>query len=239
MMNTNPAIASMIFNAHPDEEQWLAAAVADIAGALATDLLSNQRARLLVSGGSTPVPIYRALATQPLDWARIDIALVDERWLPPGDPNSNAHLIESTLLIDRATAARFEPLLLPGRNLADSVHAANASAGSASVLLLGMGTDGHTASLFPGMRDFDQVLANPADYCAVDASTCPGAGPWPQRISMTPAGMARARTRILLIRGEQKRKILERVLRDIAPGELPVHVALTLPGSPLLIHWCP
>lgn len=239
MMNTNPAIASMIFNAHLDEEHWLAAAVADIASALANDLLSNQRARLLVSGGSTPGPVYRALAEQPLDWARIDVALVDERWLPPGDPDSNAQLIESNLLIDRASAARFEPLLLPGRNLADSVFAANASAGPASVLLLGMGADGHTASLFPGMPELMSALASSADYVAVDARLCPGAGPWPQRISLTPAGMARARTRILLIRGEQKRKIVEHALHDIAPDELPVHVALTLPGAPLLIHWCP
>src|SRR3546814_1413727 len=70
-----------------------------------------------------------------------------------------------------------------------------------------MGDDGHTASLFPGMLGLDQALASPTAYVAVDASGCPGSGPWPRRISLTPAGLEPSRMRLLLIRGEHKRRL--------------------------------
>src|SRR3546814_17033745 len=77
-----------------------------------------------------------------------------------------------------------------------------------------MGDDGHTASLFPGMLGLDQALASPTAYVAVDASGCPGSGPWPRRISLTPAGLEPSRMRLLLIRGEHKRRLFERAMED-------------------------
>lgn len=228
-----------VFQAHGDLRQWVAAAVSDIVAALQKDLDGKGHARLLASGGTTPAPVYRALAKQPLDWARVDVALVDERWLPVADADSNAHLIRETLLIDHAAAAHFEPLLMPNRDFTASLLAANQTPSPASIALLGMGADGHTASLFPNMRGLDQALASPAAYVAVDASDCPGAGPWPQRISLTPAGLAKAAVHLLLIRGEQKRAVIQRALDGVGPHELPIRVALSLPGAPLRIHWCP
>ena len=102
-----------------------------------------------------------------------------------------------------------------------------------------MGPDGHTASLFPDMRELDQALDSLAYYVGVDASGCSGAGPWSQRVSMTPAGLARATTRLLLIRGEQKRDVIQRALAGNDPHELPIRAVFSLPGAPLRIHWCP
>lgn len=227
------------FHSHEGEAQWIAAAVSDIAAALQHDLDASGRARLLLSGGSTPAPVYEALAQQSLEWSRIEIALVDERWLPAGSADSNATLVRNTLLKAGASGARFEAMLLPGRELSETVLAANASSSPASVVVLGMGPDGHTASLFPQMRGLDAALDSAADYVAVDASGCPGAGPWPQRISITPAGLARSGTRVLLVRGEHKRVVLQQAGAGDDPHELPIRIALRLPGAPLRIHWCP
>lgn len=231
--------SSPIFNGHGSVDLWIAAAVSDIATALQADLDSSGRARLLVSGGSTPAPVYRALARLPLDWAKIGIALVDERWLPVAGPDSNARLIQENLLVDQAAAAHFEAMLVPDSRLQESVIAANRDFMPASVAVLGMGPDGHTASLFPHMRGLDQALSSDAAYVAVDASGCPGAGPWPQRISMTPAGLAKTSRRILLIRGEHKRLVLQRALDGTDLQELPVRFVISMPGAPLLVHWCP
>jgi 6-phosphogluconolactonase len=228
-----------VFHAHGDVGQWVAAAVADTIAALRNDLDKTGRARLLVSGGTTPGPVYRALAKQPFDWAKVEIALVDERWLPGGDPGINAHLIRESLLTDHAAAARFQPMITSNRNLDEAVRAANDAAAPASVALLGMGPDGHTASLFPRMRGLADALASAADYVEVDASGCPGAGPWSRRISLTPAGLAKTAVRILLIRGEQKRVVVQRALEGADPGELPIRMVFSLPGAPLQVHWCP
>lgn len=198
------------------------------------------RARLLLSGGTTPGPVYEALARAPLEWSRIDVALVDERWLQPGDPDSNAYLVRNTLLRERAADARFETLTRTGRSIDEAVAAANLHASQAAdAVVLGMGDDGHTASLFPGMRGLAQALASPNPYVAVDATGCPGAGPWPRRISLTPAGLAPARMRLLLIRGEAKRERFERAMEGNDPLELPVRMAFTTPGALLRVHWCP
>ena len=236
-----PASAAMppVLFEHADVEHWVTAAVADTVAALQSDLDGHGHARLLVSGGSTPAPVYRALAKHALDWAKVDVALVDERWLPVADPDSNACLVWETLLGEQAAAANFEAILMPDRDLSDALIAANQSAAPASMALLGMGPDGHTASLFPGMRELDQALTSSSDYVAVDASGCPGAGPWPQRISLTPAGLAKAKRRVLLIRGDAKRTLLQRALAGADPRELPIRIAWSLPGAALRIHWCP
>jgi 6-phosphogluconolactonase len=116
---------------------------------------------------------------------------------------------------------------------------ANLRDSPADIVVLGMGGDGHTASLFPGMHGLARALASPQAYVAVDASGCPGAGPWPRRISLTPAGLAPATARLLLVRGEDKRALLQRALSGEDALELPVRIAFTTPGARLRVHWCP
>ncbi|MDQ3617933.1 MAG: 6-phosphogluconolactonase [Pseudomonadota bacterium] len=205
------------------------------------DLQHRPRARLLLSGGGTPGPVYRALSIAPLEWDRIDVALVDERWLLPDDPDSNARLVRTHLLKHHAVAARLETMTQPGRRIEDVVASANAHAQQAtSVAVLGMGEDGHTASMFPNMHELDRVLASRQPYVAVDASGCPGARQWHRRISLTPAGLARVPCRLLLLQGWHKREVFERAVDSGDVRRWPVLAALDdAHASPLQVHWYP
>jgi 6-phosphogluconolactonase len=231
---------TLVFHAHPSVDAWTSSITRVVSGALREHLdQPSKRPRLLVSGGSTPAPVFRALSQAPLDWSRIDIALVDERWLPPGDPDSNARLVTDNLLRNKAKGARFEPLVRANRSIETAVQDANLHAQNpADVVLLGMGDDGHTASLFPHMRDLKSALASTRPYVPVNAAGCPGAGAWARRISLTPAGLARASTRLLLIRGKEKRDVLERAAGGTDPADCPVRIAFTTPGAVLQVHWC-
>lgn len=232
--------AAVDFRVHADQVAWCALAAAAVAVALRTALAENPRARLLVSGGSTPAPVYAALSELPLDWSRVDVGLVDERWLPPNDPDSNARLACTSLLVGDAARAAFEPLVRAGDTFEGAVAAANAvPARRVDVAVLGMGEDGHTASLFPAADELARSVGEDADYVAFDATGCPGAGAWPRRISASPALLARAHTRILLLRGVSKRRVFERALAGADPRELPVRLLLAPSATPLQVHWCP
>jgi 6-phosphogluconolactonase len=223
-----------------NDDQWSWAAAVAIAAALRRDLVGQPRARLLVSGGTTPAPVFEALSQAPLEWDRVDVGLVDERWVPPGDPGSNARLVHEHLLRSHASAACFEPLAPPGVDIGEAVAAANERARQApGVVVLGMGDDGHTASLFPGMRGVADALASNAPYVAVDAGGCPGAGKWPRRISLTPAGLAPAHTRLLLLRGTARRTRFEQALDGGDMREMPVRMAFLTPGAALQVYWTP
>jgi len=228
------------FHSHPDPDTWRDVAAADIADALRHALRVHERARLLLSGGGTPAPVYRSLAQAELDWQRVDVALIDERWLQPDDPDSNARLVRENLLRDRATDANFQALTRAGQTIDDAVRSANLHAHhAANVVVLGMGEDGHTASLFPRMLDLDIAVQASSAYVAVDASGCPGAGRYSRRISLTPYGLAPARTRLLLICGQLKRTVFERAVNGNDVLELPIRLAFTTPGAILQVHWTP
>jgi len=228
------------FQSFQDSTQWAWAAAVILAAELRRALAQESRARLLLSGGHTPGPAYAALSRAPLEWDRIDVALVDERWLLPDDPDSNARMVRESLLSDRAAEARFESITAAGRSIEEAVTMANMHAAHpASVVVLGMGEDGQVASLFPGMIGLADALASPRPYEAIDATGCPGAGPWTRRISLTPAGLEPAGSRLLLIRGARKRAMLDQVLAGDDPMEFPVRLAFTTPGAPLRILWCP
>lgn len=229
-----------------DEAQWLAAAVDTIADALRRDLAAHDRALLLLSGGGTPGPVHRALADVDLEWARVDVSLVDDRWLPADDAASNARLAHDTLLHGRAAKARFSPLV-PAIDPATDTDAAMTAAVDAAntrwrehgwvpaIAVLGMGDDGHTASLFPNSRGLDHALATPLPYAAIDAHGCPGAGQLPLRITLTATGLAAARQRLLLLRGDGKRDVLARAAAPGAIARYPVRAAF---ADTLDVLWC-
>lgn len=242
MSATDPRSRELPVSLHEfrNDDQWSWAAAVAIAAALRRDLMSQPRARLLLSGGSTPAPVFRALSQAPLEWERVDVALVDERWLRPDDPDSNARLVHDNLLRGHAAGARFEPLTRPGRSIEEAVADANLHARQpAGIAVLGMGDDGHTASLFPRMIGLADALASRNAYVAVDATGCPGAGAWHRRISLTPAGLAPTHTRLLLLRGAAKRARFEEALAGDNLQEMPVRMAFLTPGAALQVYWAP
>lgn len=236
--------ARIHFTACDDEASWVARSVETIAAALARVLDNKGRARLLLSGGSTPLPVYARLGRTDLEWSRVDIGLVDERDVRADDDGSNARLVRASLvaaLADAGIDAHFHALRERAVGLEDAVADANSDAAvdpAGAVVVLGMGDDGHTASLFPGSADLERVLADPLPYAVLDARGCVGAGRHRHRLTLTRRGLDAAAARILLLRGEAKRRVFDEA-RASGPREaLPIRFAIDAPGPPLDVVWC-
>ncbi len=223
-----------------DEEAGaLAARLADrVAEALQAVLAREERASLAVSGGSTPIAFFQALCRKPLDWARVDITLADERWVPEDHAASNARLVREHLLQQQASEAGFFALKQPAATAGEGQQACErALAGMKwplDVLVLGMGNDGHTASLFPDAPELSraQDLQRP-DRCI--AMNPPSQDQ--QRISLTAAALAGARLTFLHLKGEDKLATLRLALAQ--PEEvsaMPIRQFLR-PG--LQVFWSP
>ena len=225
---------------HPDAEGWSENVAKEMAGLLAEEIRQRGRARMLLSGGTTPALVYARLAEHTLEWARVEVGLADERWLSPQDRDSNAWLVRENFL-KLAEGAHFDPLVRVGKPLAECVHDANLLASHsqpACLVVLGMGNDGHTASLFPGSKDLELALQSNKPYAALDATGCQVANDWHLRITLTPHGLASVGTRMLLLRGQQKLDVLNAALDSGDVNKYPVLAAINAPGAKLRVHWC-
>jgi 6-phosphogluconolactonase len=222
-------------------EQHLAAdaasgalALADFVGsALADALRERGRAGLLVSGGRSPIPFFAALSQRELDWAQVTVSLVDERCVPSDSEASNARLVREHLLQNAAAAANFIPLYRddtePDTAAALAEQALAAVPAPFDVAVLGMGDDGHTASLFPGARGTAAGLdpQQPRRVVATWPTTAPHA-----RLSLTLRALLETRTLVLAIAGETKRAVLEHAA-DSAPEVLPIAAFVRQQATPL------
>lgn len=188
-------------------------------------LASRGRATLVVSGGSTPVPMWQHLSKAELDWTHVTITLADERWVPVDDPASNEALVRRHLLRNEAAWARWVPLYNGTATPQEAQAAVEARLATiewpADVVLLGMGADGHTASWFPG-----QVMdaAWQAHCVAVGVPRAPNV-PAP-RMTLTPRTLLDARHMLLHLTGADKEPVLARALTPGNTVELPVRRAL-------------
>lgn len=211
-----------------------------IAPALRMGLGWRGGASLVVPGGRTPVPLFQLLRAADLDWSRVGVTLTDERWVPETDPASNAALLRRELLVDRAACAPFLPLY---DGSADAAAAAGAIWKTVRVLpwpfdavVLGMGEDGHFASLFPGNAGLAQALdpdAEPA-CVAMRAPVVPF-----ERISLNLAALMQTRRLFLFATGEVKRDILLAAARRENRERWPVATLLAQRQPLPEVFWAP
>ena len=190
-----------------------AQALADAVAQNLRDTLATQpRATLAVSGGKSPIAFFQALSQQDLDWARVNITLVDERIVPTRHADSNTSLVRQHLLQHRAAAAQWLPLISDDadegslKNSAAAVEFALQHYTQPDVLVLGMGGDGHTASIFPQAPQFADAVR--ADYPQPLLHTSPITAPH-ERISMTLAAIVATPHVYLAISGADKRRVYE------------------------------
>ncbi|SDN65472.1 6-phosphogluconolactonase [Halomonas shengliensis] len=219
-----------------DSRKRLAAQLAEaVAEALRADLARHDRALLVLSGGSTPVPFFAALAACELDWARVQVTLADERWVAEDAADSNARLVREHLLKGPAAAATFVPLTTadptPEQGAAAVAERLAALAWPASAVILGMGGDGHTASLFPDSRELALALTTEAAAVAVRTPSQPQ-----PRITLSAERLHQARRHFLHITGGDKRAVLARALAGDDVRELPIRAFL---ACPLATYWAP
>jgi len=207
-----------------------------VGGALSASLAAaiDTRATLAVSGGTSPRAFFQALTLESLDWARVDVTLVDDRWVAETDNASNARLVRETLLTQAASAARFAPLVDVSVSLDARVAALNADASYAqqNVAVLGMGEDGHTASLFADApaHEWTHALRTGERYVAVH----PGAAPH-VRISLSMSALKRVERLFLLISGERKLDVLKAAAS--APQENAISKLANDKGVRLDVYW--
>ena len=218
---------------YPDSEMMMIDLANRIAGDLTSALFNHDRVSLALPGGTTPGPVFDDLCDADLDWSRVDILLTDERWVPEESERSNTRLLRKRLLIDRAAEANYIPLYrnsdAPEGTL-DEIAASITPILPISVLLLGMGADMHTASIFPGADRLDDALSTKAPPVMPMRAT---GAPEP-RITLTAPVLAGAVTTHVVIRGEEKRRALEKA-RHLPPTEAPI--ALVLKNA--TVHWAP
>lgn len=216
------------------QAEGLAVAVAD---ALRAALSARGRASLALPGGTTPAPFLRALARQPLDWAAVTAFPADERWVPIDHPRSNAGLIRANLARDAAAAVQIADLYDPEFGSAE--HAEGIVAERLAPLLppdvvvLGMGGDLHTASLFPGAPRIAEALSDTAP--PVISMDGPDGEP---RISLSLPALRAAGQAHLLLTGDDKRVALDRALA-LPPGTDPAEAPILALLPVLTVHWAP
>ena len=191
---------------------------------------------LAVSGGRSPIPLFARLSEMPLAWERVQVRLVDERYVPPDHPDSNEALVRKHLLTNNAAAAGFRGLYGNDGAITEAVAAANDDMRDrpVDVAILGMGNDGHMASLFPGATQLDAGLA-PEAACYLHVS--PPEAPH-ERISMSLAALKSCPELVLYISGQHKKRVLHEAEQQVDKN-LPISFLMADPGVSLDVHWHP
>jgi 6-phosphogluconolactonase len=206
-----------------------------IAGALTQAIAESGQASLAVSGGRTPKLLFEVLSRTPIDWEKVTIVLVDERFVPPDDERSNERLVRTHLLRNRAAEATFLPLYRPNMTLEKAASAAEAEISALhfplDAVVLGMGPDGHTASFFPDAADLQSLYAN-HDSLAVLPIHSESAGE--PRLTLSLQLLTSAPLLVLHIESDERRTILTQAL---AEGALPIARFFAEATSAPQIYW--
>ncbi len=215
-----------------------AALARDAAAALQAGCVARARASLVVSGGRSPIGFFNALSTALLPWAQVGVTLADERWVAPESADSNEGLVRAELLQNAAKVARFMPLKAvdssPDSALVERWDAVASLALPFDFVVLGMGDDAHTASLFPGAAGLAAAMdatAAPA-LVSMQPLTAPHA-----RISFNLSALLHTRHIALLIQGVAKRDVYDRAIANLDALSAPIGTVLRQQAVPVSVYW--
>jgi 6-phosphogluconolactonase len=210
-----------------------------VARVLAARIEKDGQAALAVSGGTTPVRFFQMLSGKDLQWSKVTITLVDDRWVPESSPRSNAKLVRTYLLQRHAAAATFLPLVTAHDTPEQAVDEVETRIAALNLpfaaVILGMGKDGHTASLFPDGDRLAQALAptlpRHVETMRAEAAVEP-------RITLTLPVILAADMVALHIEGDRKRAVLDVALEPGPAEHFPIRAVLARNPSPD-VFWCP
>jgi 6-phosphogluconolactonase len=222
-----------------DDAAEMADAVAgDIGFIIESALDARGQALIALAGGKTPVAAYEKLAAAKINWKRVTIIPTDDRLVPPTDPLSNVAMLAKIFI---PKGARVLPIASAA---SDPVLAGNAAEARLAdlhwppdLVMLGIGTDGHTASILPG-PDLEGALAAPKGRRAVGVTPDPLPAEAPvARVTLTRGAILSARTLMFVLTGKDKRKVLEKAIKDGVKSTVPVGRVLADAEQPIDIHW--
>jgi 6-phosphogluconolactonase len=213
-----------------------------IAASLSATIARAGKAGLVVSGGTTPGHLYDILANKSAPWDRVAVTMSDERWVELTSDRSNEKLVRSRLLVGNAAAARLVPFktaALHARDAEKAVHdAVTAMPRPFDLMLLGMGTDGHTASLIPGSEGLARAL-DTADPMYARAVNPPKLTEMGERMTLTLRAILDSRRIVILIKGEAKSAAYKDVLGGDDVLAAPVRAVLRQAATPVEVFWSP
>lgn len=224
---------------YEDRDEMADAVAGDIGFVIESALDSRGDAVIALAGGSTPLPIYEKLAQAKLDWKRVTIIPTDERIVPLGDPLSNVTAIAKTFL---PKGARVMPIV---PTATDDYKAAGRSADALmqdlhwplDLVLLGVGADGHTASIFPG-PDLDEALSGPKERRALGVMPDPLPPEAPvARVTLSRNAIITARSLVIAVAGQKKRDVIEAAIAEGPGSPYPIGRVLADVELPVDIHW--
>ena len=208
-------IETFKYHSFASRDEMVSVAATQIADAVTSAVATRGAASLMLSGGSSPRPVYEALSDMDLPWDKVTIGLVDDRWITRGQAGSNETFLDATLLKGKAKAAKFIGLKTDDANPAAGVKASEAQLSAIpqpfDVCVMGMGLDGHTASWFPQSNGLKEALDpnNSDTVIAIDARGCPVAGDHPDRITLTLSAVMASKQIILMIPGAGKSDVFK------------------------------
>ena len=231
-----------IVKVFPNKEELVSQLSQETASRLQSAIKERGIASYVAAGGSTVPDLFKNLSDAEVDWDKVHITLSDERWVRPGDHNSNQHLVSTTLLKNKAANSLFTPLLYDCRTSDEGAKMAHSQLltlpSPFDVTLLGMGADRHTASLFPNSNGLTAALDPVGSQMVCSIGPIQGAAGPETRLTLSLSALLSSRVIYIMITGAKKWEALEAAMSETDPALSPVSAILNNDKCPVFVYWC-